>query len=566
MIGQSEIETKANVTHLRTKDALRSQATGASGVVLLCRAILAVIFSAAICLNPSVSRGQDHAPGSARELWLYYPTNLLVDQNIDRLKEIWTRAAKSGYTHVLLADSKFGRLAEMEGTAYFTNVERTKKIAADLRLKLVPALFSIGYSNDLLGRDPNLAEGLPVIDSPFVVKDGVATLAADPVTLSKPAFVDPAVRIEGDTATVSPHDGNARLCYKIKLTPHRCYHVSVRIKTDDHTGQPEIKALAGERSLQWQNLDVKRTQDWTEHHVVFNSLDNASASLYFGVWGDAKGSLRWRDWRIEEVGLLNVLRRPGTPVVVKGDDGKLYREGLDYAPIADPRMGNQPYAGEYEVYHAPPTIKTKLPDGTRLKVSWYHPAIIYDGQVSACIAEPKLDELLADQARRMKAAWGASAAGWMMSHDEFRTLGWCNACAASHQSPGQLLSANIERCARLLAPDPTYVWNDMFDPTHNAVPGPYYLVNGPWTDSWRGLPSSVVIMNWNHAKRAESLRFFTARGHKQIVATYYDDPALTQTREWIDTAGADPSVVGFMYTTWNHDYAQMEAFATLVRK
>ncbi len=524
-------------------------------------ALLAILV-AAIAIIPSVSRAQD----DARELWLYYPTNLLVDQNIDRLKEIWTRAANAGYTHVLLADSKFGRLAEMEGTAYFRNIDRTKKIAADLHLKLVPALFSIGYSNDLLGRDPNLAEGLPVVDTPFVVKGGVATLAADPITLPKPAFVDPAVRIEANTATVSPHDANARVCYKIPVTPHRCYHVSVRIKTDAHTGQPEIKVLAGERSLQWQNLGTKRTQDWTESHVVFNSLDNASVNLYFGVWGAAKGMLQWRDWKVEEVGLLNVLRRPGTPVVVKGNDGTIYREGVDYDPIDDLRMGNQPYAGEYEAYHTSPTIKTRLPDGTRLKVSWYHPAIIYDGQVSACIAEPKLDELLADQARRMKAAWGASAAGWMMSHDEFRTLGWCNACVQSHQTPGQLLAGNVARCAKLLAPDRTYVWNDMFDPTHNAIPGPYYLVNGPWTDSWLGLPKDVVIMNWNHDKRAESLRFFTARGHKQIVATYYDDPALGQSRNWVETAGKDANVIGFMYTTWKNDYTQLESFAKLVGK
>ena len=68
--------------------------------------------------------------------------------------------------------------------------------------------------------------------------------------------------------------------------------MSVRIKTDGFKGQPEIKALAAEggRSLQWANLGVKPTQDWTEHHAVFNTLDNSDVTLYFGVWGGHDGT------------------------------------------------------------------------------------------------------------------------------------------------------------------------------------------------------------------------------------------------------------------------------------
>lgn len=524
-----------------------------------------------MCILSCVMSAAHAAADGAGELWLYYPTNLLVEKNVDRLQDTWTRAARAGYTHVMLADSKFARLAEMEGTAYFKHVERVKAIASTLKLKLVPALLSVGYSNDLLSRDPNLAEGLPVVDSPFVVKDAMATLVADPTTrFDKPTFVDEAVRIENTIATVSAHAGNARMCYKVPVAPRRCYHVSVRVKTEGHSGQPEIKVLATDgRSLQFQNLGVKRTQDWTEHHVVFNSQDSDSVNVYFGVWGDAKGTLQWHDWRIEEVALVNVLRRPGTPVVVKGEDGVVYREGFECEHIVDLRMGTEPYAGEYEVWHQPPTIRTKLPDGTRLRISWYHPAIIYDGQVSACIAEPKFDELLADQAKRMKATWGGGAdgaAGWMMSHDEFRMLGWCKACVDSHKTPGELLAGNVERCAKLLAPDRTYVWNDMFDPFHNAVKGPYYLVNGPWTDAWVGLPKNVIIMNWNHGKRDESRKFFADRGHQQIIATYYDDPSLNSTRDWLKSTAGDASVIGYMYTTWQQDFDQLEAFAKLVRK
>src|SRR5690242_19918894 len=68
-----------------------------------------------------------------RQLWLYYPANLLPDANLDKLQQTWARAAKAGYTHVLLADSKFSRLPDMD-KRYFDHCERVKRIAADLKL------------------------------------------------------------------------------------------------------------------------------------------------------------------------------------------------------------------------------------------------------------------------------------------------------------------------------------------------------------------------------------------------------------------------------------------------
>ena len=113
-------------------------------------------------------------PVSARaagkpDLWLYYATNLQVNANVDALQRVWTRAAAAGFTHVLLADSKFARLGDLGGMqrVYFANIARTRRIAADLNLQIVPALFNIGYSNDLLYHDPDLAEGLPVKDAHF---------------------------------------------------------------------------------------------------------------------------------------------------------------------------------------------------------------------------------------------------------------------------------------------------------------------------------------------------------------------------------------------------------------
>ncbi len=502
-----------------------------------------------------------------KELWLYYPTNFAVDENVDKLEKIWRRAAAAGYTHVLLGDSKFARLKDMEAR-YFKNVERAKKLGAELKLQIVPGIFSIGYSDDLLSNDVNLAEGLPVKDTLFVVKNGEARVVAEqPIAFStKWDFKDDNVQMEGMTATVSDNTTNARFVQKLKVMPFRCYHISVEVKTEDYAGVPEVKVNVGDAGLEFTNLGVKHKQDWKTHHIIFNSQDHNEVTTYFGVWGNAKGKLAWRNWKVEEAGLLNVLRRDGAPCVVKmdGAEGKVLAEGKDYEPIADPRLGMVPYAGEYEVYHEPPTIHTKLADGTRVRVSWYHPMLTYDGQVMCCPSDPGTLAALADQAKRVKAAFGPAAAGYMMSYDEIRVLNWDESCQKRKMDAGPILAESVRQSTKLLEGSQTYTWSDMFDPYHNAVKKDYYLVRGDLTGSWEGLSKETIVFNWNFDKRDQSLKFFADRGHKQIIAGYYDGP-VDGIKPWLVSAGKVQGVIGVMYTTWESNFDKIEAFARACR-
>jgi hypothetical protein len=245
-------------------------------------------------------------------------------------------------------------------------------------------------------------------------------------------------------------------------------------------------------------------------------------------------------------------------VVVSG-----YVEGRDYEPISDPHLGKDPWSGQFRPWHEPPVIKTKnIPDGTQLRVSWYHPAIIYDGQVSCCLSEPKTIALLTDEARRLKAAWGAK--GYMMGHDEIRTLNWDQSCQQRHLDAGRILAGNVRGCANLLKGAQVYVWSDMFDPHHNAVKD-YYLVRGDLAGSWEGLDKNVTVVNWNFEKRDESLKFFANRGHAQVIAGYYDGE-LGNVQKWLESAAKVNGVVGIMYTTWRRNYSDLEAFANLCKK
>ncbi len=546
--------------------------------------------------------------------WVYVSKNLLVDKNVTEVNDICRRAAKAGYTGIVLADYKFNILGKMN-TRYFDNVAKVQKTAEQLGLELIPTVMPIGYSNGLLSHDPNLAEGMPVRDALFVVHDGTADIVADPPialpngdfeqteghkfsgwdwqeNVGRSVFADTetvhagrvALRME-NIGKENPEHGNCRLHKLVKVSPFRCYHVEVWIKTEnfEHPNGIKIAVLTPDgKSLSYKDLRVKRTQDWTLHHVIFNSLEYTQVRIYLGVWGGKGGALWWDDANIEEVGLLNVLRRPGCPLVVRSEDDTVYEEGkgfdtpsvlnpsnpADFEPIRDERLGTVPWAGGYELYHQPPVItltpNSRIREGERLRVSFYHPVVIYGGQVMTCLSEPKVYELLKDQVQRVQQLLQPKA--FFMSHDEMRVANWCVACQSRKLSPGELLADNVKRCVQIIREvNPTariYVWSDMFDPNHNAHDN-YYLVNGSWTGSWESLLSDVIVVNWYYKKRQKSLPWFANRGHQQILAGYYDNEKF-YTPQWLRDGQNIPGIIGVMYTTWRNNYDDLEGFANAV--
>jgi L-arabinose isomerase len=105
----------------------------------------------------------------------------------------------------------------------------------------------------------------------------------------------------------------------------------------------------------------------------------------------------------------------------------------------------------------------------------------------------------------------------------------------------------------------------MFDPHHNARDG-YYLCRTTLAGSWEGLDKSISIANWNFGHRDKSLAFFAERGHKQMIAGYYDDPNVEQrVDQWRQAARGTENIAAVMYTTWRGNYNDLERFAKAVR-
>jgi hypothetical protein len=574
-------------------------------------------------------RAQTLSPSYA-ERWVYGSANLQVDKSADDLCALIERAGKAGYTGILFADYKLQVLDRVIDT-YFRNAERVKAAAARAGVEIIPAVFSIGYSNGHLAYDPNLAEGLPVVDQPYVVKEKpagsiepkpkpggakrpqssnarrrVAILDGSPIQILNggleetqgdrisgfglqddpgiTTFVDPEIKHSGRSSLrVEPGSKDSRrsvpltrLRRKVSLRPHTPYRFSCWVKTRDlgPTGAFHLLALgtgSDGRQLTFHEGGIERTQDWKQVEVVFNSLDEREANVYVGVWEAGPGTYWVDDLKLEELALVNVLRRKGCPFSVKSADGRTsYTEGRDFEPVVDPQLGQVPWPGEYEFGHPGPLITltagSRIKSGDRLRVSWYHPVITHSGQMMCCLSDPKLEQILREQARRVKQLFHPRS--FFMSHDEIRVANWCQACRDRKMTPGQLLAENVKTCAGILkAVNPrarVFVWSDMFDPNHNAV-DKYYLVNGTLKGSWEGIPRDVIIANWNGGKARESLAFFAGRGHQQLIAGYYDVKDLSNFEQWNSAARGVSGIMGFMFTTWQSRYDLLEQYGNAMR-
>ena len=364
-----------------------------------------------LSVPPADARGAETGLASASygERWVYCSFNLQVDKSADDLIALFERAKRCGYTGVVLADYKFQVLHRVPDW-YFRNVERVRAAAARLGIELIPAVFSMGYSNGHLAQDPNLAEGLPVVDQPYLVKNGVAALDSVPAIALKnggleeakgdkfagfsfqddpgvTTFADSSVYHQGRVACrLEPGAGvpgrtspNVRLAQIVELRPHTGYRLSCWVKTRDLAPAGSFQMLAlgtgpKGRQLTFHEGGLEPSQDWKYIEVVFNSLDQDEANLYVGFWGEGKGTFWVDDLALEELALVNVLRRPGCPLSVKSADNTTsFEEGRDFEPVADPKLGRVPYEGEFEFNHAGATIRltrgSRIKDGDRLRVS-----------------------------------------------------------------------------------------------------------------------------------------------------------------------------------------------------
>ena len=524
--------------------------------------------------------------------WVYVSRSLTKDQDVADIRRIVGTAAESGLNGMVLTGLSY---LDRRDAAYFRRLEAVKALCGRRGIEIIPLFFSAGYGGAILSRDANLAAGLPVRDALFKAAGTAARLVPDPPVgivngrfedrrghrvkgfgfHDKPGevtFVDTKVFRQGGASLRfecgrTDQHGHARVMQEVAVRPHRCYRLTCWVKTDRLAAKGSFRftVMAGRRTIAPFDPRVPGTADWRKVTLGFNSLNHDKVRVYAGAWG-ARGGRFWiDDMRIEEVGLLNVLRRPGTPVTVRDErSGRLYEEGRDFARIVDPKLN-------FRWDRTAPAIRLlrgrRIADGQRLRVSYYHGTAVNRGQVSLCMSEPKVYELWRRQAEQIHKHLAPRR--YLLSMDEIRAGGSCVACKKRKLSMGQILGECITRQHAILKKiNPRaelLIWSDMLDPNHNAR-AEYYLVEGDFSGSWKHVPKDLVIVCWYYAKRAESLGHFSRLGFRTLAGAYYDGDTLENPKGWLAALDKTPGATGIMYTTWRNKYDLLAAFGELVSK
>src|SRR6185437_2226819 len=99
------------------------------------------------------------------------------DSDVTNISRVLDKAAGHGINGAVVS---FGldTLCKHDA-AYFERLQAVQQACERNKMELIPALFSVGYGGGILAHNPNLAEGLPVVDAPFVVSNAVARFVPD---------------------------------------------------------------------------------------------------------------------------------------------------------------------------------------------------------------------------------------------------------------------------------------------------------------------------------------------------------------------------------------------------
>jgi hypothetical protein len=530
-------------------------------------------------------------PYADRFVWVF-GWNLEKDPDVAQIIPVLKSAGEHGLNGAVLS-AGLDSLSK-KSPDYFRRLDQIQEACRQNHLELIPAFFSIGYGGGALAHDPNLAEGLPVVDAPLVVHNGEARLAPagsnalanggfedftgnrlknfnfhdQPGEIS---FVDTEIKHSGraslrlENFTANPY-GHGRVMQEVAVQPHRSYRVTLWVKTENlqPAGAFRLMALTGkDQEIAPRTFNIPSTTGWRKISMLMNSLSFDKIRLYAGMWGGKSGKVWLDDWSIEETGPVNVLHRPGTPVTIRSDDGSVtYSEGRDYAPLVDPAL--HPWNDDKEALPLKILPGGRIQEGQTVRASWYHSMIIYDSQITVCMAEPALYQVFDQEAALLAERLHPKRV--LLNMDEVRMGGTCRACQGKNMGEliGQCVARQAEIIRRRIPGAGILIWADMFDPYHNAH-GNYYLVDGDFTGSWEHVPKDVTMVVWGGEPRPKDLHFFADHGFHTLAGCYYDADDLSEVKGWLQAAKDVPLMDGFIYTPWEKKYNLLPAFGDLLK-
>lgn len=508
-------------------------------------------------------------------------------------------AAACGYNAVVLQG--LDRDADGKDAAYQRYLGQVVELCDRLDVEVIPYVWSCGWRG---GLDANAIEAYSPIEVPFVARDGQATVnpfeaiafenggfeelrysAAQAVVGFKGWSLDAFGKLMScDTETV--HGGTyavladlggqapvtnsmARtISDEFRVPGGRLYRADAWFRAEGLAEETELQLVvyADGKWTAARSWRPRTDGEWEKVSVYFDLKADATVRVYTGTW---TGRPQGRFW-VDDVKLTNITHRRG---VVRRDGvgfsvrsaatGRVYEEGVDYAPVAG--LTGVPQIAQ--TTDETPELTLTLPEGSAIAdgeelVVTYSPPMrgaIFDAETGKesyyayCMSNPPLwDEVVRSAkgiARRL------NPRRWFLNVDEIRCGGTCEQCLARHTDMAHILAdfMNHEyRTIRSLTPDAEiWSWSDMLCPHHNAHDD-YYNCLGTYAGVWELIPKDILIMDWYHVPDhfQECEDFFRTNGFRTACGGYYDQDDLIETTNLVEIMNTVPGELGFMYCTW----------------
>jgi len=551
--------------------------------------------------------------------WVYFAGDIVSSPAVyDKLIAVMKRAKALGYNGIALNGGGGAAYSVMQDprpgsmpSKYRAVFAAAAKAAEETQIELIP----IGGGMEVPGiRDASLLEAMPATNTPFLVEGANAYPIGDALIkdseddksfeLDPPAAAwrlidssttyDTTVHRNGQRSvkfTQKNPAGFSRVFREVKLRKHAAFRMSFWMRSENYDGKLRIQIMdapldaapiyqnassdLGFTSVLngWSKNVLPATQDqWVKYSIDFNTGNNEIARIWIGTWTNSatqSGAAWLDDIEIKEIGLAHAIRRDSLPITVSSEDGSIvYVEGKDYKV-------------DIESLQIPQT--TSIRPGQRLAVTAYQSAqnmiSMFGTPANSC--NGRYFEIQAENYRQIVDLLSQNqvtpSEKIFLYYDENRVFNWDPSCKTT-TAGGYLRDTFLGHQNAILKVNPNaelFVWHDMFDPNANAIEK-YWAVNGSLKDSSDGILERTTVVNWTNSKKGhpvESLKFFSDKKRKQIIAGYYDDetPELDEMRAWLaalDTAESQgvTGVNGFMYTTFTGKFDDLEAVTKYIKE
>lgn len=508
-------------------------------------------------------------------------TSFSSDAELESAIQQLQRAAITGYNCAVLAKSAELIQPQVAGDEYLARLRSLRDEANALGIGLVPSVMP--FDSDALTKqyDPHLAEGLPVRNVLYVCDGAEAHLRPDPqITLVNSGFetvgqngipgwqlvglqpgrtatIDTSQAFYGDSSLKFENAAEkaSNLAYRatqtVRLPPFQLFCISVWVRSEAPGGDTCFYLAVSEqnRFLGMSYVNPGEAGEWRRHGFLFNSLHGGDVELRLGVHDSTSTAHQiWFDHlEIEHVGLLNVLRRPGCPLLVRNERGRAYEERRDYVVVGKDNFIRETEDGstvDFGSQFLRLTKRTRIRNGERLRISFYSPSYFQYPPVSICMHAHQLDDFFAAEITTLRNE--LLPVGYHLATKYMSTANWDEACRRTKKTPGAQWGNSLQSQLNTISKngDRTlcFVWSDMYEPWNDPY-SQYWVCNGTFEDAWKYLPKDLIVLNSHYsADESKSPRFFAANVHRQVIA------GDAKVGKWMEANADIPGIVGVMNT------------------